>query len=87
MASDELPELLPHPGVYGVGSDIKAGTWHTPGDGGSGDQCYYAVLNSTNTSDIANNNNNFDGGRPSPSPAEPSRSTAHAPGTGRGEEP
>ena len=47
-------------GVYVVGSDIKAGTWHTPGDGGSGDQCYYAVLNSTNTSDIADNNN-FDG--------------------------
>jgi hypothetical protein len=43
-----------------VGSDIASGTWHTAGDGGSGDQCYYATLNSTNTSDISDNNN-FDG--------------------------
>jgi TolA-binding protein len=48
-------------GVYVVGSDIKAGTWHTPGDNGvGGDACYYAALNSTNTSDISDNNN-FDG--------------------------
>lgn len=48
-------------GVYVVSKDIRAGTWHTPGDGGAGgDQCYYAVLNSTNTEDIADNNN-FDG--------------------------
>jgi hypothetical protein len=47
-------------GVYVVGSDIKPGTWHTTGDGGSGSQCYYATLNSTNTSDISDNNN-FDG--------------------------
>lgn len=48
-------------GVYVVGKDIKSGTWHTTGDGGqSGNQCYYATLNSTNTSDI-NDNNNFDG--------------------------
>lgn len=40
-------------GVYVVGKDIKAGTWHTSG----GSQCYYATLNSTNTSDISDNNN------------------------------
>lgn len=43
-------------GVYVVGKDIKAGTWHT----GGGGQCYYATLNSTDTSDISDNNN-FDG--------------------------
>lgn len=48
-------------GVYVVGQDIKSGTWHTPGDGGQNDDaCYYATLNSTNTSDISDNNN-FDG--------------------------
>ena len=48
-------------GVYVAGQDIQAGTWHTPGDGGQGgDNCYFAVLNSTDTSDIADNNN-FDG--------------------------
>jgi hypothetical protein len=47
-------------GVYVVGKDISPGIWHTSGDGGSGDQCYYATLNSTNTSDISDNNN-FDG--------------------------
>lgn len=40
-------------GVYVVGSDIKPGIWHTSGGG----QCYYAILNSTNTSDIIDNNN------------------------------
>jgi hypothetical protein len=30
------------------------------GGGGGGDQCYYATLNSTNTSDISDNSN-FDG--------------------------
>ncbi len=48
-------------GVYVVGRDIKAGTWHTAGDGGLGGfACYYATLNSTNTSNISDNNN-FDG--------------------------
>lgn len=47
-------------GVYVVGSDVASGTWHTSGNGGSGNQCYYATLNSTNTSDISDNNN-FDG--------------------------
>ena len=40
-------------GVYEVGADIKAGTYKTAGKRG----CYYAVLNSTDTSDIADNNN------------------------------
>jgi len=51
-------------GVYVVGQDIKSGTWHTPGDGGNNDgmpnACYFATLNSTDTSNIADNNN-FDG--------------------------
>jgi hypothetical protein len=48
-------------GVYVVGRDIKVGTWHTNGDGGQTDNaCYFATLNSTNTSDISDNNN-FDG--------------------------
>jgi hypothetical protein len=51
-------------GVYVVGEDIKSGTWHTPGDGGNNDgmpnACYFATLNSTDTSNIADNNN-FDG--------------------------
>ena len=40
-------------GVYEVGADIKAGTYKSAGRRG----CYYAVLNSTDTSDIADNNN------------------------------
>lgn len=48
-------------GVYVVGADIRSGTWHTNGDGGATDnECYFATLNSTNTSDISDNNN-FDG--------------------------
>jgi hypothetical protein len=48
-------------GVYVVGHDIKPGTWHTSGDGGQGGSaCYFATLNSLNTSDIIDNNN-FDG--------------------------
>jgi hypothetical protein len=45
-------------GVYVVGTDIKHGTYHTTGAvGGSGGDCYYALLSSTNTSDIIDNNN------------------------------
>jgi multidrug efflux pump subunit AcrA (membrane-fusion protein) len=40
-------------GVYVVGKDIPAGTYHTTG----GAQCYYATLGSTDTSNIQNNNN------------------------------
>lgn len=48
-------------GVYVVGQDIESGTWHTSGDGGQTDnECYYALLHSTDTSDIIDNNN-FDG--------------------------
>jgi hypothetical protein len=48
-------------GVYVVGQDIKAGVYHTNGSGNTGaDDCYFATLNSTDTSNIADNNN-FDG--------------------------
>jgi hypothetical protein len=48
-------------GVYVVGTNIKSGTWYTAGDNGvGGDACYFATLNSDNTSDISDNNN-FDG--------------------------
>lgn len=48
-------------GVYVVGKDIKAGLYHTNGSGNTGaNDCYFATLNSTDTSNIANNNN-FDG--------------------------
>jgi carboxypeptidase C (cathepsin A) len=40
-------------GVYVVGKDIPAGTYHTSG----GNQCYYATLGSTDTSNILDNNN------------------------------
>ena len=40
-------------GIFKVGKDMKAGTYKTDGAGG----CYYAILNSTDTSDIADNNN------------------------------
>lgn len=66
--SEELGQLqasqISASGVYVVGQDIKSGTWHTPGDGGNNggmaDACYFATLNSTDTTDIADNNN-FDG--------------------------
>lgn len=48
-------------GVYVVGKDIKAGIYHTNGSGNAGaNDCYFATLNSTDTSNIADNNN-FDG--------------------------
>lgn len=40
-------------GIYKVGSDIKAGTYKTKGRVG----CYYAILNSTDTSNISDNDN------------------------------
>ena len=51
-------------GTYVVGHDIKAGTWHTPGDGGQTTQaCYYQTDNTSNYSSISNigSNANFDG--------------------------
>lgn len=48
-------------GVYIVGKDIKAGVYHTNGSGNTGaTDCYFATLNSTDTNNIADNNN-FDG--------------------------
>ena len=48
-------------GTYRIGPDVPAGVYKTDGKGdGSGTGCYYAVLNSLNTTDIASNNN-FDG--------------------------
>jgi hypothetical protein len=48
-------------GVYVVGSDIKPGIYHTNGSGDTGqNDCYFATLNSTDTSNISDNNN-FDG--------------------------
>ena len=48
-------------GVYVVGKDIKPGIYHTNGDGGqTSNACYFATLNSTDTSNISDNNN-FDG--------------------------
>jgi hypothetical protein len=45
-------------GVYVVGQDIRKGTWHTTGAvGGSGGNCYYALLSSTDTQSIIDNNN------------------------------
>lgn len=42
-------------GVYVIGQDIQPGTYHTDGQGSNG-QCYYALLSSTNTNDIIDNN-------------------------------
>jgi hypothetical protein len=39
-----------------VGQDIDPGTYHTDSPSGGGN-CYYALLSSTNTSDIIDNNN------------------------------
>ncbi len=41
-------------GVRAVGPEINPGLWHT--DGGV-ENCYYAILNSTDTTNIADNNN------------------------------
>jgi hypothetical protein len=47
------PTSIDADGVYVVGSDMAAGTWHTTG----GSACYYARLGSTDTEDILDNNN------------------------------
>ena len=46
-------DTIPGDGLYEVGEDIPAGKYKTTGKVG----CYYAVLNSTDTHDIAHNNN------------------------------
>lgn len=49
--------LMTADGVYVVGRDILPGTYVTSGaSASSGGQCYYALLSSTNTSDIIDNN-------------------------------
>ena len=46
-------------GTYVVGTDIQPGIYKTAGPGSSGvlNSCYWAVLNSLNTQDIADNGN------------------------------
>lgn len=51
-----LSSTISADGVYVVGKDIPSGVYHTSG----GNQCYYATLASTDTSNI-NDNNNFNG--------------------------
>jgi serine/threonine protein kinase len=55
-----LPQtVMSKDGVYVVGIDIQPGTYHTTGarSTANGGQCYYALLSSTNTNDIIDNNN------------------------------
>jgi hypothetical protein len=51
--SQGLATQISSDGVYVIGTDIAGGTWHTSG----GSQCYEATLNSTDTSNIIDNNN------------------------------
>ncbi|MDT4936100.1 MAG: hypothetical protein QOK11_3992, partial [Pseudonocardiales bacterium] len=41
-------------GTYAIGTDIQPGTYHTSGSS----DCYWALLNSLDTTDIADNSNN-----------------------------
>lgn len=45
------PKPAINDGTYKVGSDIDPGEWRTSG----GQDCYYAILNSTDSGDIADN--------------------------------
>jgi hypothetical protein len=50
--------VMSQDGVYVVGIDIKRGVYHTTGASPSGGgNCYYALLSSTSTNDIIDNNN------------------------------
>jgi len=49
--------IMPQSGVYVVGTNIKRGVYHTAGATTSSANCYYALLKSTNTNDIIDNNN------------------------------
>lgn len=40
-------------GIYKIGTDVPSGTYRTKG----GSDCYFAILNSTDSSDIDDNNN------------------------------
>lgn len=46
---------MPGDGLYAIGTDKNPGTYQT--QGATGNDCYYAVLNSPNTQDISDNNN------------------------------
>jgi serine/threonine protein kinase len=48
---------MPQSGVYVTGTDIKRGVYHTTGAVTASGNCYYALLRSTNTNDIIDNNN------------------------------
>jgi predicted nucleotide-binding protein len=56
MADDESSTVSGE-GVYLVGLDIQPGVYRTTGPADRNGMCYYALLSSTNTSDIINNNN------------------------------
>jgi hypothetical protein len=48
---------LPGDGLFAIGTDIRPGRFRTGGPGGGNPVgCYYAILNSPDTSDIATNN-------------------------------
>jgi hypothetical protein len=50
-AKGELDRTSIGEGTYQIGVDVQPGTYYTSGDG----SCYYAILNSTDTNDIATN--------------------------------
>jgi putative ABC transport system ATP-binding protein len=54
-AAGQPGTVMPNDGVYVVGVDIQPGIYHTAG-AGPGGQCYYALLSSTNTKDVIDNN-------------------------------
>lgn len=57
-ATAQPQAVMSQDGVYVVGLDIKHGIYHTTGASPSGsNNCYYALLSSTNTNDIIDNNN------------------------------
>jgi len=51
-AAEAKKNTIDGDGIYAIGTDVNAGQWRS--SGGSG--CYYAVLNSPDTTDIATNN-------------------------------
>lgn len=44
-------------GIYVVGRDIRPGVYHTAGLASGSTDCYFALLSSTNTNDIIDNDN------------------------------
>jgi len=55
--TDDGPSTIEGEGVLLVGLDIQPGIYRTAGPAESSRACYYALLSSTNTSDIITNNN------------------------------